>query len=64
MELQHTKNGKEALESVVEQVKLKTKEEKEYADKLEQGLNATYNRILNIAQTTKSSIEEKIKLIM
>jgi hypothetical protein len=44
-DLQHTKNGKEVLELVVEQVKLETKEEKECTDRLEQGLNATYNRI-------------------
>jgi hypothetical protein len=39
------KNGKEALEFVVEQIKFETKEEKECADRLEQGLNATYNQI-------------------
>jgi len=39
-ELQHTKNGKEALESIVEQVKLETKEEKEHAIIIEQGLIA------------------------
>jgi hypothetical protein len=37
-ELQETKNGRDALELVVEQVKLKTKEEKEHVDRMEQGL--------------------------
>jgi hypothetical protein len=53
--LQHTKNGKEALELVVEQVKLEIKEEKERADKLEQGLTAAYNRIPSSAQEAKQS---------
>jgi hypothetical protein len=38
-DLQHTKNGKEALELVVEQVKLETKEEKECTDRIEQGID-------------------------
>jgi hypothetical protein len=47
--LKHTKNGKEVLELVVEQVKLETKEAKEHIDRLEKGLNAAYNQILNNA---------------
>jgi hypothetical protein len=62
--LQHTKNGKEALELVVEQVKIETKEEKECTDNLEQGLIVAYNRILNSVQATESSVEENINLIM
>ena len=39
-ELQETNKGREALELVFEKVKLKKMEEKEGADKLEQGLVA------------------------
>jgi hypothetical protein len=61
--LQHMKNGKEELEFVIEQIKFETKEEKERADMLEQGLNATYNQILNNVHAVGSSTEDKIKLI-
>jgi hypothetical protein len=62
-ELQHTKNGKEALELVVEQVKLETKEEKECTNRMEQGLTVVYNRIPDSTQAENRSAEEKLNLI-
>jgi hypothetical protein len=44
-ELQHTKDNKEGLELVLEQVKLETKDEKDRADRIEQGLVVAYDRI-------------------
>jgi voltage-gated potassium channel Kch len=41
--LQPTNNVKEALELVVKQVKIETKEEKECVERLEHGLNSTYS---------------------
>jgi predicted nucleic acid-binding Zn-ribbon protein len=61
-ELHHTKNGKEALELVVEQVKLET-EEKKHANKMEQGLTTVYNHIPDSAQAIERSTEENIHLI-
>jgi predicted nucleic acid-binding Zn-ribbon protein len=61
--LQHTKNGKEALELVVKKVKLKSKEEKECTNIMEQGLTVVYNRIPDNVQAEKKSAEEKLNLI-
>jgi uncharacterized protein (DUF3084 family) len=44
-ELQATRNGKDALEFVVEQVKLETQEEKQRTNKLEQKLKEVFTRI-------------------
>jgi hypothetical protein len=44
-ELQVTRNGKDALELVVEQVKLETQEEKQCTDKLEQKLKEVFTKI-------------------
>jgi hypothetical protein len=62
-ELQQTKNSRDALELVVEQVKLETKEEKESTDRLEHGLIAEYNPILNNMQAEERSEKENINLI-
>ena len=63
IDLQHTKNGKEALELVVEKVKFKTKEEKERVDRIEQGVTTMYNHIPENAQAENTSVEEKLNLI-
>jgi len=60
---QHRKNGKEALELVVKKVKLKSKEEKECTNIMEQGLTVVYNRIPDNVQAKKKSAEEKLNLI-
>jgi hypothetical protein len=44
-ELQETRDGKEALELVIEQVKFETREEKECIDKIKQGVTTVYNHI-------------------
>jgi hypothetical protein len=63
IELHQTKNNRDALKLVVEQVKLKTKEEKEHANRLEQGLTEMYNRIPIITQVVKRSAKDNINLI-
>jgi hypothetical protein len=50
--LQETKNVRDALELVVEQVKLETKEEKECVDRMEHGVKVDYNCIRDNAQTS------------
>jgi FtsZ-binding cell division protein ZapB len=62
-ELQHTKNGKEALELVVEKVKIESKEEKENTNIMEQGLTTMYNHIPNNTQEENRSTEENLNLI-
>jgi hypothetical protein len=62
--LQETKNVRDALELVVEQVKLETKEEKECADRMEHGVKVDYNCIPDNAQTSEKSAKEKINLIV
>jgi hypothetical protein len=53
VELQQTKDNKEELELVLEQVKLETKDEKDHVDRLEQGLVVAYEKIPKSAQTTE-----------
>jgi hypothetical protein len=62
-ELQVTRNGKDALELVVEQVKLETKEEKQHTDNLEQKLKEVFTRIPDSAQVAMSNAEEQIQII-
>jgi FtsZ-binding cell division protein ZapB len=62
--LQETKNVRDTLELVVEQVKLETKEEKECTDRMKHGLKVAYNFIPDNAQTSEKSVEEKINLIV
>ena len=50
--LQQTKDNREELELVLEQVNLKTKDEKYCADMLEKGLAVAYEKIPNSAHTT------------
>jgi len=57
------KEGKEALELVIKQVKFKTREEKECVDKIKQGVTTIYSHIPDNVQAENSSIEEKINLI-
>jgi hypothetical protein len=59
-ELQDTKNSKDSLELVVEQVKLETREEKKFLDK---GLETIYASIPDIVKALEKSVEEKISLI-
>jgi hypothetical protein len=47
VELQETRNGKDALELMVDQVKLETKEKKKCIDNLEQKLKEVFTRIQN-----------------
>jgi hypothetical protein len=47
--LEETKNGKDALELVVEQLNLETKEEKHHIDNLEQDLKEVFTRISDSA---------------
>jgi hypothetical protein len=63
VELQETKSDKEALELVVEQVKFETKEEKERADKIEQGVTTVYNHLPDSMQAESPSTEEKLNNI-
>jgi hypothetical protein len=63
-ELQQTKDRKEELGLVLEQVKLETKDEKDHADRLEQGVVAAYNRISNSAQITEPTTTQKIDHIV
>jgi len=60
--LHHTKNGKGALEMVLERVNLKTKEENGHTNIMEQDLTTMYNRIPNSAQAVEISTEDNINL--
>jgi exonuclease VII large subunit len=62
-ELQVTRDGKDALEIVVEQVQLETQEEKQRTDKLEQKLKEVFTKIPDSAQEAVSSVEEHIQII-
>jgi hypothetical protein len=48
---------------MLEQVKFETKEEKECADKIEQGVTTVYNHLPDNAQVESPSIEEKLNQI-
>jgi hypothetical protein len=63
-ELQHTKDNKEELELVLEQVKLETKDEKYHMDRLEQGVVVAYDRIPKSAQIAEPTTTQKIDQIV
>jgi hypothetical protein len=63
-ELQQTKDNREELELVLEQVKLETKDEKDHVDRLEQGLVVAYDRIPKSTQTTEPTTMQKIDQIV
>jgi hypothetical protein len=49
-ELQQTKDNREALELVIEQINIETKDEKDHIDRLEKGLAVAYEKILKSVQ--------------
>jgi predicted nucleic acid-binding Zn-ribbon protein len=63
VELQVTRNGKDSLELVVENVKWETKEEKKHADNLEWKLKEVFTRIPDNMQETMNNAEEQIQII-
>jgi hypothetical protein len=60
IELQHTKDRKEELELVLEQVNLEIKDEKDRTDRLEQGVVVAYDRIPKIMQIAEPKTTQKI----
>jgi hypothetical protein len=61
--LQITRNGKEALELVVEKLNLETQEEKHCTDNLEKKFKELFTRIPDNAQASMSNVEEHIQII-
>jgi hypothetical protein len=51
--LQQTKDNRDKLELVLEQAKLKTKDEKYHVDRMEQELAVAYDKIPKSVQTTE-----------
>ena len=64
VELHQTKDNREELELVLEQVNLKTKDDKYHMDRLEEGLVVAYDRIPKSAQTTERTMMQKIDHIV
>jgi DNA-directed RNA polymerase specialized sigma54-like protein len=62
--LQTARNGKEALELVVEKVKLETQEEKQHTDNLEKKLKEVFTRIPDNTQAAMSNAKEQIQIIV
>jgi hypothetical protein len=62
--LQHTKDNKEGLELVLEQVKLENKDKKDQADRIEQGLVVAYDRIPKRVQIAEPTTTQKIDQIV
>jgi hypothetical protein len=57
--LHHTKDNKDELELVLEQVKLDTKEEKDHVDKLEHGVIVAYDKIPQSVQIVEPTTMQK-----
>jgi hypothetical protein len=64
VELQHTKDNKEGFELVLEKVKIENKDEKDQADRLEQGLVVAYDRIPKRVQIEEPTTTQKIDQIV
>jgi hypothetical protein len=62
--LHHTKDKKEELELVLEQVKLDTKEEKDHVDKLDHGVIVAYDKIPQSVQIAEPMTTQKIDQIV
>jgi hypothetical protein len=63
MELKETKNGKDALEMVVEKVNMETKEENQCKDKLEKKMKEVFTIIPDSAQEAMRNDKEHIQII-
>jgi hypothetical protein len=61
--MQHTKENKEELELVLEQVKIETKDEKYHVDRLVKGVAKTYDKIPKSAQIAERTTTQKIDQI-
>jgi hypothetical protein len=62
--LQHTKDNKEELELVLEQVKIETKDEKYHVDRLERGVVVAYEKISKSVQIAEPITTHKIDQIV
>jgi hypothetical protein len=62
-ELQVTRDGKDALEILVDKFHVETQEEKKHANKLEKKLKEVFTKILDNVQATMSSATENIQII-
>jgi hypothetical protein len=62
--LQQTKDNQDELELVLEQVKVEIKDEKDHANRLDQGLAVAYEKIPKSAQSTELTTTQKIDQIV